>query len=391
MFAFSDEDEAFRAEVRAFITAKLPMQLRDKLRAGGIATKEEIVAWTQHLHARGWAAPSWPAEWGGPGWTLVQRMIFQEEIAAAPAPEPQVFNIGMLGPVIYAFGSEAQKRDLLPRVAKLDLWFCQGFSEPDAGSDLASLKTRAVRDGDDYIVTGQKIWTSYAGYADWMFALVRTDGSGKRQQGISFLLIDMRSPGLQVRPIESIDGNKDHLNEVFLEDVRVPASNLVGEEGQGWAYARYLLGHERTGMARVAASRQRIARARELATGIVQDGRPLSEDSGFRRRVAALEADLVALQVTQYRMVFGAMGDAADTGAFASILKLKGSELVQQTTKLLADVAGPRAMIAADPHDADADWRSHAGGFMLTARAATIYGGSSEIQKTIVARGILGL
>lgn len=391
MFSFSAEDTAFRADVRAFIEANAPASVREKLRMGGIATKQEIIDWTHKLQERGWATPSWPAEWGGPGWTVAQRMIFQEEIAAAAAPEPQVFNVNMLGPVIGAFGSEDQKRDLLPKVANLDLWFCQGFSEPDAGSDLAALKTRAVRDGDHYVVNGQKTWTSYAGYADWMFALVRTDSSGKRQQGISFLLIDMTSPGLSVRPIESIDGNGHHLNEVFFDDVRVPVDNLVGSEGEGWNYARYLLGHERTGMARVAASRQRLARARERAAEIVVDGRPLADDPAFRNEVARLEADLVALQVTQYRMVFGAMESGADVGAFASILKLKGSELVQATTRLLADVAGPRAMVVADAGDVASPWQSLAGSFMLTARAASIYGGSSEIQKTILARGILGL
>ena len=389
MFEFSDEENAFRAEVRAFIEANVPARVRDTLRMGGVPSKQDTVEWTRKLHSRGWATPSWPVEWGGPGWTLAQRIIFQEEVASAPAPEPQVFNVGMLGPVVGAFGSAEQKRDLLPRIARLDLWFCQGFSEPGAGSDLASLKTRAVRDGEHYVINGQKIWTSYAGYADWMFALVRTDPGGIKQSGISFLLIDLRSPGVSIRPIESIDANQHHLHEVFLEDVRVPASNLVGKEGEGWTYAKYLLGHERTGMTRVVNSRKRLAWARARAAEIMVRGRPLSEDPLFRRRIAELEAELIALQVTQYRSVFGSEGEGTQRAAFASILKLRGSELTQATTELLADVAGPRSLVLKDQDDGD--WRSIAGAARLTARGASIYGGTSEIQKSILAKGILGL
>lgn len=386
MFAFSQEDEEFRAEVRSFIDKNLDPDVRERLQMGNFPEKHDVVEWTQKLHARGWAVPSWPVEWGGPGWTLAQRVIFREEIAAAPAPEPQVFNVGMLGPVLIAFGTEEQKRNFLPRVAKLDLWFCQGFSEPGAGSDLASLKTRAVRDGDDYIVNGQKIWTSHAGEADWMFALVRTDTSGKPQTGISFLLIDMKTPGIGIRQLEMISGSGE-LYEVFFDDVRVPATNLVGQEGQGWTYAKYLLGHERTGMARVPESLRRVSHARAMATQSTINGQPMSEDPLFGIQAATLEAELVALQALQYRTVFGPESeDERSRAVFASLLKLKGSELLQRTASLVAEVAGPRGM--AVPDQSGDDWRTGAGAAALHSRSATIYGGASEIQKTILAKAL---
>ena len=265
---FTPEEQAFRAEVRAFIRDNLPAEIRERMRLGYSARKQDIVAWQRILNKKGWAAASWPKEWGGPGWSAIQRMIFLEENQMAPAPELSGFNITMIGPVLIQFGTEEQKKRFLPRAANLDDWWCQGFSEPGAGSDLASLKTAAKRDGDHYVVNGQKIWTSTAHHADWCFVLVRTNpNAAKRQEGISFLLVDMKTPGITVRPIISIDG-AHHLNEVFFDDVRVPVENRVYEENRGWDVAKFLLGNERTGIARLGKSKERVRSAKEMA----QDG-----------------------------------------------------------------------------------------------------------------------
>ena len=261
---FTPEETAFREEVREFFRTALPERIRDKLVMGHHASKDELVEWTRILNAKGWAVPHWPVEWGGTGWDPVRQYIFQDEMQQAPAPSPLPFGVSMVGPVIIAFGSEAQKRRFLPRIANLDDWWCQGFSEPGSGSDLASLKTTAKRDGDAYVVTGQKTWTTLGQYADWIFVLARTDMAAKKQEGISFLLIDMKSPGITVRPIRTIDGGEE-VNEVFLDDVRVPAENLVGQENKGWDYAKFLLGNERVGIARVGVSKERLRRIKELA------------------------------------------------------------------------------------------------------------------------------
>ncbi len=247
---FTPEENAFRAEVRAFMKEKLPPAIRAKVIEGDRLGKDDMIAWQRILNAKGWAVPHWPKEWGGAGWGPVEIYLFREEMQQAPAPEPLPFGVNMLGPVLVAFGNEAQKKRFLPRIANLDDWWCQGFSEPGAGSDLASLKTQAKRDGDHYIVNGQKTWTTLAQFADWIFCLVRTDPAAKKQEGISFLLIDMKTPGITVRPIQTIDGGYE-VNEVFFDDVKVPAGNLVGEENKGWNYAKFLLGNERTGIARV--------------------------------------------------------------------------------------------------------------------------------------------
>ncbi|MFL5082293.1 MAG: acyl-CoA dehydrogenase family protein, partial [Microvirga sp.] len=261
---FTPEETAFREEVREFFRTALPARIRDKLIMGHHASKDELVEWTRILNAKGWAVPHWPVEWGGTGWDPVRQYIFQDEMQQAPAPSPLPFGVSMVGPVIIAFGSEAQKRRFLPRIANLDDWWCQGFSEPGSGSDLASLKTTAKRDGDAYVVTGQKTWTTLGQYADWIFVLARTDMAVKKQEGISFLLIDMKTPGITVRPIRTIDGGEE-VNEVFLDDVRVPAENLVGQENKGWDYAKFLLGNERVGIARVGVSKERLRRIKELA------------------------------------------------------------------------------------------------------------------------------
>src|SRR6266567_1876623 len=300
---FTAEEVAFRDEVRAFIADNLPEDIRERMRLGHPAEKADTIRWQRILNARGWAAYSWPKEYGGPGWTPVQRMMFLEENQLAPAPDMQVFNVTMIGPVLIQFGTDEQKRRFLPRAADVDDWWCQGFSEPGAGSDLAALKTAAKREGDEYIVNGQKIWTSTAHMADWCFCLVRTDPhAAKRQEGISFLLIDMKTPGITVRPIISIDGTH-HLNEVFFDDVKVPVAMRVGEENKGWDYAKFLLGNERTGIARLGKSKERVRFAKEAARDMRAGGRPLIEDHEFRRRIAELETELKSLEITQLRVL----------------------------------------------------------------------------------------
>ena len=396
---YSPEDEAFRLEVRTFIDANLPEDIRNRSRHGHGFRKEDIVSWQRTLNRKGWAAYSWPKEYGGPGWSPTQRMIFQEETMMGNAPEVSGFNITMIGPVLMQFATQAQKDHFLPRAANLDDWWCQGFSEPGAGSDLASLKTAAVRDGDEYVVNGQKIWTSTAHHADWCFALVRTDPHAKkRQEGISFLLIDMTTPGITVRPIISIDGSH-HLNEVFFDNVRVPVANRIYEENRGWDVAKFLLGNERTGIARLGKSKERLAYAKELAREVQQHGKPLIEDAGFRRRAAQIEVDLKALELTQLRVVSAKKNEAGKPDPFSSILKIKGTELLQETSELVMDIGGPLAMpgwateLAAmsnePPHGPD--WAPAMAGPYLMLRAASIYGGTNEIQKNILTKAVLGL
>jgi alkylation response protein AidB-like acyl-CoA dehydrogenase len=385
---FTAEEIAFRHDVRAFIDASLPSDIRARLRRGGWATREDIITWQKILNAKGWAVPHWPVEWGGTGWTPVQRVIFLDEVAAAPAPEGLSFNVNMIGPVLCTFGSEAQKRRFLPRVANLDDWWCQGFSEPGSGSDLASLRTAAVRDGDHYVVNGQKTWTTYAQYADWMFALVRTNPGVKPQEGISFLLIDMKSPGITIRPIGTLD-RKHHVNEVFFDDVRVPVDQRVGEENRGWDYAKFLLGNERTSIARVGKSKERLHYAIDLAR---TQGR-LQNDPLLRARIAGVEVDLRALDLTQMRVV-SAPQVAGKPDPASSVLKIKGSELQQAVAELLMDIAGAEAL--ALPEDAvdidtnEPDWASPLAPAYFYSRVTSIYGGSNEIQKNILAQTVLG-
>src|SRR4051794_33168373 len=345
----SAEDASFREEMRTFFTTEVPEEIRDAVAVRRELTKEQMVRSQQTLNAAGLAVPHWPAEWGGRGWSALRRHIWHEEMQRACVPPPLSFNTSMVGPVIATFGNKEQKERFLPATANLDIWWSQGFSEPDAGSDLASLRTTAVRDGDDYVVNGQKTWTTLAQYGDWIFCLVRTDPTVKKQLGISFLLIDMRSPGVTVRPIELIDGGHE-VNEVWFEEVRVPAENLVGEENKGWDYAKFLLGNERVGIARVGVSKERIRRIKQLAAVEVAGGRPLIEDRRFREKLAAVEIELKALEITQMRVV-AAEGrrERGKPDPASSVLKIKGSELQQATTELLMDVIGPYAM-PYDPH-----------------------------------------
>lgn len=388
-FRLTPEQKTFREEVRAFIAERLPQDIRQRMRAGHPATKSDVVTFQRILNERGWAAPHWPRHYGGADLSQMERMILVDELYRAPAPLPQIFNVVMLGPVLMKFGTPSQCDHFLPKLANLDLWFCQGFSEPGAGSDLASLRTAARREGDRYVVNGQKIWTSTAHEADWAFCLVRTSQEARKQDGISFLLVDLRTPGITIRPIISIDG-KHSLNEVFFDNVEVPAENLVGEEGKGWACAKFLLGNERTGIANVGLCRERLDYARGLAKTLTQDGRPLMDDPSLRSEFAALDAEVRALEVTNWRLLL-APQTAQAGAAFASVLKLKASEIQQDLFALIARLAGPAGM---EKHplygDGSEHWAAAAAPRYFQSRAASIYGGSSEVQKDILAKVILG-
>jgi alkylation response protein AidB-like acyl-CoA dehydrogenase len=391
---FTPEEAAFREEVRVFIRESLPADIRERMRLGHSARKEDIVAWQRILNRKGWATYPWPEAYGGPGWSAVRRMIFLDENALAPAPDLSPFNITMIGPVLIQFGTEAQKSRFLARAANLDDWWCQGFSEPGAGSDLAALKTAAAREGEHYIVNGSKIWTSTAQHADWCFLLVRTNPkAAKRQEGISFLLVDMKTPGITIRPIVSIDG-EHHLNEVFFDDVKVPASMRVHEENRGWDVAKFLLGNERVGIAQLGKSKERAA----AASGIAR--RTGAADAAFRTRAAQLEVDMRALEIMQYRMV-SAQARQRDglPDPLSSVLKVRGTELLQATTELAMDAAGPLAMplwardLSALMNEPDELAISAEGATReyLFLRAASIYGGTNEIQKNILSKAVLRL
>ncbi len=396
---FTTEELAFRDEVREFFRAALPAPIRAKCVLGQRLTREELKLWQRILYDKGWATPAWAPEWGGTGWNAVKQYIFKEELHLAPAPEPLSFNVNMIGPTLIAFGTPEQKRHFLPRIASLEYWFCQGFSEPGAGSDLAALRTRARRDGDHYVIDGQKLWTSTAHHADWCFLLVRTDPEAKKQQGITYLLMDMKTPGITVRPIITLDGHHE-TNEMFLENVRVPVENRLGDENKGWDYAKYLLGHERTGIARVGVSKMRVRRAKELAAAVISAGRPLAQDARFRERVAALEVELKALEITQMRVISASMGARSDQpDPKASILKMKGSQLQQAATQLLLEVAGYDAMEYdgeflrgnAPAQRAEASWALTSAPNHYWIRHVSIVGGSNEIQRNILAKQVLGL
>jgi alkylation response protein AidB-like acyl-CoA dehydrogenase len=391
---FTPEEAAFRAEVRAFIRDNLPPDIRERLRLGHPARKEDIVAWQRILNRKGWAAYPWPKEHGGPGWSAVQRMIFLDENALAPAPDLSPFTITMLGPVLIQFGTAEQKSRFLDRARNLDDWWCQGFSEPGAGSDLAALKTSARREGEHYVVNGSKIWTSTAHEADWCFLLVRTNQSAeKKQEGISFLLVDMRTPGITVRPIVSIDG-EHHLNEVFFDDVRVPVSLRVHEENRGWDVAKFLLGNERVGIAQLGRSKERADAAKRIAR------RAGAVDDAFRARAAQLAVDMQALEITQYRMVAAyARQQDGRPDPLSSVLKVRGTELLQATTELAMDAAGPLAMplwardlatLANEPDELIVAAEGAARDYLFL-RAASIYGGTNEIQKNILSKAVLRL
>jgi len=384
-FDLTPEQQAFRGEVRVFIRQRLPQDIRARLRLGHPPRKQDIVTWQRMLNERGWAAPHWPRRYGGAELGQMERLILMDELYRAPAPLPQLFNVTMLGPVLMRFGTPAQCDFFLPKLLNVDLWFCQGFSEPGSGSDLASLRTAARRDGDEYVVNGQKIWTTTAHVADWVFALVRTDSGGRKQDGISFLLIDLKSPGVTIRPIVSLDGDH-HLNEVFFDDVRVPVTNLVGEENKGWSCAKFLLGNERTGIANVGLCRERLDFARELAEQTLVGGRAQIDALGLHAEFAALDAEIRALEITNWRFL---LSDRArqTLPSFASVLKLKGGELQQEIAALLARLAGPAGL---ERRPLDDPQHGPLASRYFYSRAASIYGGTSEVQKDILAKTLIG-
>ena len=384
--AFSKQDEAFRGEVRAFLSKAWPEEQRGTHHD---FTRESFKEWHKKLYTRGWAAPSWPTEYGGTDWTPAQKYIFSEEMAKAEALPSLAFNIAMVGPVIYTFGSDAQKKRFLPPTLSLDIWWCQGYSEPGSGSDLASLKTRAVRDGDDYVVNGSKTWTTLAQFADWIFCLVRTDTECKPQSGISFLLIDMKSPGVTVRPIITLGGDHE-VNEVFFDDVRVPADNLIGEENKGWTYAKFLLMNERANIAAVHQSRRNIEKLKTIAA---EEG--LDQDDSFSRKIAELEIDLMALEFTELRALANEIA-GRQAGAEASILKIRGTEIQQRITHLAVEAVGQYAMpfqrkLGHNEIPAGPDHAVHASAKYFNYRKTSIYGGTNEIQRNIIAKAVLGL
>ncbi len=394
---FSAAEEALRDDVRAFVRENLSPELRQKVRAGRHVGKDEITAWQRALNRAGYAVPHWPAEWGGRGCTVTERYVIREELDLAPAPQLVGLGINLVAPVILAFGTRAQKQRFLPGIANTDEWWGQGFSEPNAGSDLASLRTAARRDGDHYVVSGEKTWTTYGHYADWMFCLVRTDPAAAPQAGISFLLIDMKSPGVTVRPIRLIDGappGRHEVNQVFFDDVRVPLDLRVGRENEGWSYAKYLLSNERTGSARVGIAKERLRQVKRLAA--VDGPRPALADPLFRARVTALEVELKAHEITTLRVLSEEARRGSHTpNPLSSLLKLRGTEIQQKVSELLVDLAGPEALRLPVAEDAEAREAFAAletvGATYFNWRKLSIFGGSNEIQRNILARAVLGL
>jgi alkylation response protein AidB-like acyl-CoA dehydrogenase len=391
---YTAEDLAFRDTVRAFLDQNLPADLQQKVRKHLRLAKDDFVRWHKILAGQGWVAPGWPAEFGGPGWSPVQRHIWEEECARAGTPPILPFGVNMVAPVIMAFGNQAQKDHFLPRILSCEDWWCQGYSEPGAGSDLASLKTTAVRDGDHYIVNGQKTWTTLAQHADMIFCLVRTDTGVRKQEGISFLLMDMHAPGITVRPIVMLD--EDHeVNEVFFDNVRVPVENLVGQENKGWTYAKYLLGHERTGIAAVGRSKRELGFLKRFAAKQTLNGKSLLSDPLFGAKVAALEIELMALEMTVLRVLSQAN---KAPGPEASVLKVRGTEIQQTLTELMVEAAGPLALPfdrayleGENEHTIVDDDAAPLAAHYFNVRKTSIYGGSNEIQRNIITQMILGL
>jgi alkylation response protein AidB-like acyl-CoA dehydrogenase len=387
---YSPEELAFRDEVRSWLQTNLPHDLREKVANYQELSRDDLLGWHRILARKGWIAPEWPVEWGGNDWTVVQRYIFEEECAFAGCPPLIPFGLKMCGPVLHRFGTPEQKQRFLPGIYNGDVFWCQGYSEPGSGSDLASLKTTAVRQGDYYIVNGQKIWTTWGHHADWIFCLVRTDQGAKKQEGISFLLFDMKTPGITIRPLILMDGAHE-VNEVFFDDVKVPAENLVHRENDGWTVAKYLLGHERMGTGGIGGSKRELAKLKALATKEMRNGKPLLEDPRFRDKVSRVEVELMALEITNLRFLDQLRGGRAP-GAEVSLLKIKGTEIQQTLTELLVEVMGPltqpfRAIEAMDFDTSTAALLPR----YFNYRKTTIYAGSNEIQRNIIAKATLGL
>src|ERR1700722_2576288 len=399
---YNSEEQKFRAEVRAFFDAELPTDIRTKLQLGRRISKDDMVRWQKILFRKGWGAPNWPKSFGGTGWDIVQQHIFEEERADACAPGQNPFSLKMLAPVMQTFGNAAQQEYFLPRILSGEDWWCQGYSEPGSGSDLASLRTSAVRQGDHYIVNGQKTWNTMGQYADWIFCLVRTAAEGRAQQGISFLLIDMKSPGITVRPIITSDGEHE-INEIWFDNVQVPVQNLVGEENRGWTYAKFLLGHERTNNAGIGVCKRALTKLKEIARTQVANGRPLIEDLRFRDRIAQVELELMALEITNLRVLSASATAGRDIGPEVSVLKITGSEIIQRIAELTMHALGHDALPYL--HEAlELEWEAGTllaehypayapplTGQYFNLRKTTIYAGSTEIQKNIISKLILGL
>lgn len=394
---FSAEDAAFRDEVRRFIAEAYPKDLRGKQDEGEEMARDDFLKWHRVLAKKGWVAPAWPKEYGGPGWSAVQRYIWSEECGAADTIRLLPFGLSMVGPVIYTFGTPEQKQRFLPGILSGDDWWCQGYSEPGAGSDLASLRTRAERDGDHYIVNGQKTWTTLAQHADWGFFLVRTDPAAKPQEGISFLLIDMKTPGITVRPIITLGGEHE-VNEVWLENVRVPVENRIFDENKGWTCAKFLLAHERSGIAGVAASKRGVEKIKAIARTELDDDKPLLANPFFKRKIAELEIDLQALEYTELRTLASEHAGKGP-GPESSLLKIKGTEIQQRLTELALEAVGHYGapyfrgfpQTGGNMYPIGPDYAHRAAPTYFNVRKTSIYGGSNEIQRNIIAKMVLGL
>ncbi len=394
---FTPEENAFRDEVRDFLETRYPKEVAERQAAGLELRKEDYFAWQKVLLEKGWVTPNWPKEWGGTEWTPTQKYIWSEETAKVDALQLPAFGVSMVAPVLWTFGTQAQKDRFLTATRNGDIWWCQGYSEPGSGSDLASLKTRAVREGDFYIVNGQKTWTTLAQYADWGFFLVRTDPDAKKQEGISFLLIDMKSPGVTVRPIITMDGAHE-VNEVFLDNVKVPVDQRVYEENKGWTVAKFLLSHERSGIAGIARSKRGVDRLRKIARAEFSDsGEKLIEDPQFRRKLADLEIDITALEYTELRSL-ASESAGKGPGPEASMLKIKGTEIQQRVTELVLEAVGHYGSPyfrgfgeAGNAYPIGPDYAHQAAPRYFNVRKTSIYGGSNEIQRNIIAKMVLGL
>lgn len=395
---FTAEEMAFQDQVRSFLESDFPAELRSKLDAGVRLSKEELVRWQKILYKKGWAAPNWPPEFGGTAWSPTQKYIFATEMGLVGAPEPVPFGMKMVAPVIMAYGSEEQKQRFLPDILQSNVWWCQGYSEPNAGSDLASLKTSAVRDGDEYVVNGSKTWNTYGQYADWIFCLVRTDNSVKKQEGISFLLIDMKSPGITLKPIVLLDGHAE-VNEIFFDDVRVPANNLIGEENKGWTYAKVLLTHERTNISGVPRGKRRLAALKRIASETADGfGGNMMENPMFKNKLAEIEIELQALEYSELRTL-AALSVGKAPGPESSILKIVGTELAQKMDELFVELAGYNCLPFVPEQFEDGFQGEPVGPGNSAAAALTyfnnrklsIFGGSNEIQRNIISKAVLGL
>lgn len=392
----SEQELVFRDEVRAFLRSNLPAALSAKVKSGKRIVKDDLESWHAILNRQGWLAESWPVEFGGTGWDAVQQQIFEDECCAAGAPRIVPFGLKMLAPVLIKYGSEAQKKHYLPRILDGSDWWCQGYSEPGAGSDLASLKTKAVRDGEFYVVNGQKTWTTLGQYANKIFCLVRTSSEGKPQEGISFLLIDMDTPGITVRPIILLEGTHE-VNEVFFDNVKVPVANLIGEENRGWTYAKYLLTHERTNIANVGANKVSLAHLKYIGAVQRHRGRPLIEDPLFAASLADIEMDLDAMATTNLRLL-SSPDSVTDAGPMSSMLKIKGTEIRQAINDLTRRALGPYAMpfvsealeTGYNDEPIGPDFAAPVSQEYFNNRKISIYGGSNEIQRGIIAK-MMGL